>query len=230
LPHDPAPVAQSTGPAVRPVTDDPEEDTVAITAADVKRLRELTSAPMMACKTALVDADGDMDKAAELVRERTGAKMDARAADRTASEGLVHTYLHAPSPGMPAKVGVLLQLSCETDFVAKAEAFQKLAKDLAMHIAAAKPLVVSEDQVDDALLQKERDFARKEALEQGKPEDIIDRIVEGKVKKVYEDYVLLNQPYVLDTDRTVAQAISAVQGIVGEKIEVARFARFEVGA
>lgn len=203
---------------------------MAITAADVKQLRELTNAPMMACKKALVDADGDLDKAAELVRERTGAKMDARAADRTASEGLVHTYLHAPTPGMPAKVGVLLQLSCETDFVAKADAVQKLAKDLSMHIAAAKPMVVREDQVDAALLEKEREFARKEALDQGKPEHIVDKIVEGKVRKVYEDWVLLNQPYVLDGDKTVAQAISEVQAIVGEKLEVARFARFEVGA
>ena len=203
---------------------------MAVTAAEVKQLRELTNAPMMACKKALVDADGDLEKAAELVRERTGAKMDARAADRTAAEGLIHTYLHTPSPGMPPKVGVLLQLSCETDFVAKADAVQKLAKDLAMHIAAAKPLVVREDQVDAALLDKEREFARKEALEQGKPEHIVDRIVEGKIKKVYEDWVLLNQPYVLDSDRTVAQAISDVQAIVGEKLEVARFARFEVGA
>jgi elongation factor Ts len=203
---------------------------VAISAADVKKLRELTSAPMMACKQALVDADGDMGKAAELVRERTGAKMDARAAERTASEGLVHTYLHAPTPGLPPKVGVMLQLSCETDFVAKAAAVQKLAKDLAMHIAATKPLVVSEDQVDPELLAKEQEFARKEALEQGKPERIVERIVDGKVKKVFEDWVLLNQPFVLDSDKTVAQAISEVQAIVGEKLEVARFARFEVGA
>ncbi len=203
---------------------------MAITAADVKQLRELTNAPMMACKKALVDADGDMDKAAELVRERTGAKMDARAADRTAGEGLVHTYLHAPTPGMPAKVGVMLQLSCETDFVAKADAVQKLAKDLAMHIAAAKPLVVTEAQVDESLLDKEREFARKEALDQGKPEHIVERIVDGKVKKVYEEWVLLNQPFVLDGDKTVAQAISDVQATVGEKLEVARFARFEVGA
>lgn len=202
---------------------------MAISAADVKKLRDLTSAPMMACKQALVDADGDFDKAAELVRERTGAKMDARAADRTASEGLVHTYSHTPTPGMPARVGVMLQLSCETDFVAKADAFQKLARDISLHIAAAKPLVVSEDQVDAALLDKEREFARKEAQEQGKPEHVIDRIVEGRVKKVYEEWVLLNQPFVLDTDKTVAQAISEVQAIVGEKLEVARFARFQVG-
>jgi elongation factor Ts len=202
---------------------------VAVTAADVKKLRELTDAPMMACKKALDDADGDLQKAAELVRERTGAKMDARAAERTAAEGLVHTYLHTPSPGMPAKVGVMLQLSCETDFVAKAEQVQKLAKDLSMHIAAAKPLVVSEDQVDEDLLAKEREFARKEAVEQGKPDNIVERIVEGKVKKVFEDYVLLNQPFVIDPDKTVAQVISEVQAVVGEKLEVARFARFQVG-
>ena len=202
---------------------------MAISAADVKQLRELTNAPMMACKKALDDANGDLDKAAELVRERTGAKMDARAADRTASEGIVHTYAHAPTPGMPAKVGVMLQLSCETDFVAKSDAFLKLAKDLGLHIAAAKPMVVSEDQVDSAMLEKEKEFARKEALEQGKPENIVERIVEGKVKKVYEDWVLLNQPFVLDPDKTVAQAISEVQATVGEKLEVARFARFEVG-
>jgi elongation factor Ts len=203
---------------------------VAISAADVKKLRELTNAPMMACKKALEDADGDLDKAAELVRERTGAKMDARAADRTAAEGLVHTYLHAPSPGLPPKVGVMLQLSCETDFVAKGDDFQKLAKDLAMHIAAAKPLVVSEDQVDEQLITKEQEFARKEALDQGKPEHIVDKIVEGKVKKVYEEYVLLNQPFVMDDSKTVAEKISEVQAVLGEKVEVARFARFEVGA
>jgi elongation factor Ts len=203
---------------------------VAVTAADVKKLRELTNAPMMACKKALDDADGDLQKAAELVRERTGAKMDARAAERTASEGLIYTYAHTPTPGMPARVGVLLQLSCETDFVAKADAVQALARNLALHIAAAKPLVVSEDQVDTGLLEKEKEFARKEALEQGKPENIVDRIVEGKVKKVYEDWVLLNQPLVMDPDKTVAQAISEVQAIVGERLEVARFARFEVGA
>lgn len=200
-----------------------------ITAADVKKLRELTNAPMMACKQALVDADGDVDKAAELVRERTGAKMDARVADRTASEGLVHAYLHTPSPGMPARTGVLVQLSCETDFVAKAEAVQKLAKDLAMHIAAAKPIVVREDEVDAALLDKEREFARKEAVDQGKPDDIIERIVEGKVKKAFEEWVLLNQPFVMDPDKSVAQVVSDVQAVVGEKIEIARFARFEVG-
>ena len=203
---------------------------VDISAADVKRLRELTDAPMMACKTALVDAGGDLERAAELVRERTGAKMDARAGERTAGDGLVLSYLHAPTPGLPARVGVLLQLSCETDFVAKGELFGKLAKDLAMHIAAAKPLVVRAEDLDPALVDKEREFARKEAAESGKPADIVERIVEGRVNKALADWVLLDQPFVLDPDRTVAQAISEVQGVLGEKVEVARFARFEVGA
>jgi elongation factor Ts len=204
--------------------------TVEISAADVKRLRELTDAPMMACKTALVDAGGDLEKAAELVRERTGAKMDARAGERTAAEGLVLSYLHAPTPGLPARVGVLLQLSCETDFVAKGEMFGKLAKDIAMHIAASRPLVVSAEDIDPALVDKEREFARKEALEQGKPADIVERIVEGRVAKALSEWVLLDQPFVLDPDRTVAQAISEVQGVLGERIDVARFVRYEVGA
>jgi elongation factor Ts len=203
---------------------------MAISAADVKQLRELTNAPMMACKTALDDAGGDMARAAELVRERTGAKMDARVADRTAGEGSVTSYLHQPSPGQPARVGVLLQLSSETDFVAKSEPFQQLAKQVCMHIAAAKPLFVRVDEVDAAMLEKEREFARKEALEQGKPAEVVERIVEGKVKKVLSEWVLLEQPFVIDPDRTVAQAISDVQAVLGEKIEVARFARYEVGA
>jgi elongation factor Ts len=199
-----------------------------ITDALVKQLREMTDAPMMACKKALEDAGGDLQKAADLVRERTGAKMDARAGERTASEGIVYSYLHTPNPGMPAKVGVMLQLHCETDFVAKTDKFAELARDIAMHIAAMKPLVVSEDQVDAALLEKEKEFARKEAAESGKPADIVERIVDGKVKKFFQESVLLDQPYVRDDSRTVAQLISDVQAVTGEKIEVARFARFEV--
>ena len=203
---------------------------MAVSAADVKKLRELTQAPMMACKQALEDADGDFEKAAELVRERTGAKMDKRAADRTANEGLVYSYLHTPTPGMPAKVGVMLQLSCETDFVAKNSDFKALAHELALHIAAMKPLVVSEEDVDAADLEKEREFARKEAVESGKPDNIVEKIVEGKIKKLYEDWVLLNQPLVTDDSKTVAKRIIEVQGTLGEKVEVARFVRFEVGA
>ena len=200
-----------------------------ITAADVKKLRELTDAPMMACKKALEDADGDLQKAADLVRERTGAKMDARAGERTAADGAVVAYMHAPNPDLPAKVGVLLQLHCETDFVAKGDKFQQLARDIAMHIAAMKPLVVSEADVDAEMLEKEKDFARKEAAESGKPDNIVEKIVEGKIKKFYEEAVLLNQPFVKDDSKTVAQLISEVQGVTGEKIEVAKFVRFQVG-
>ncbi len=200
------------------------------TAADVKKLRDLTGAGMMACKTALEDAGGDLDKAADLVRERTGAKMDARAGERTASDGIVYSYLHTPNPDLPAKVGVMIQLHCETDFVGKTEDFQQLARDLCLHIAAMRPVAVNEADVDPAFLEKEKEFAKKEALEQGKPENIIDRIVEGKVKKVYEDLVLLNQKFVKNDEKTVGQHISDVQAKLGEKIEVAKFQRFEVGA
>jgi elongation factor Ts len=201
---------------------------MAVTAADVKKLRQLTDAPMMACKKALDDADGDLSRAADLVRERTGAKMDARAAGRTATEGVVYSYLHAPTPGQPAKQGVLLQLNCETDFVAKNDKFATLAHQIALHIAAAKPLVVTADEVDPDMLAKEQSFSRKEAAEQGKPDNIIDKIVEGRTRKILEEWVLLNQPFVMDDSKTIAQLVSETQAVLGEKIEIARFARFEV--
>ncbi|MEX0659680.1 MAG: translation elongation factor Ts [Egibacteraceae bacterium] len=200
------------------------------TAADVKKLRDATGAGMMDCKRALTDADGDFDKAAELVRERTGAKMEGRVGERTASEGLVHAYLHTPSPGLPAKQGVLLELNCETDFVAKGEAFRQLAHDVALHIAAMKPQVVSEDQVDQAVLDAERGFVERQAREEGKPDHIVEKIVEGKIKSFYKDKVLLNQPFVKDDSRTVADLLAEFQRTSGEKIEVGRFVRYQVGA
>ncbi len=200
-----------------------------ITAADVKRLRDATGAGMMDCKRALTDAGGDFDKAADLVRERTGAKMSGRVGERTASEGLVHAYLHAPQPGLPPKVGVLVELNCETDFVAKGDAFRTLANDIALHIAAANPAVVREEEVDSELLSKERDFARKQALDEGKPDHIIDRIVEGRLKSFLKEQVLLNQPFVKDDKRTIGDLLSEFQRTSGEKIQVGRFARFKVG-
>lgn len=201
-----------------------------ITAAEVKRLREATGAGMMDCKRALVDADGDFDTAATLVRERTGAKMGDRVGERTASEGIVHAYLHAPTPGLPPKVGVLVELNCETDFVAKGEGFRQLASDIALHIAAMKPAVISEDQVDAEQLAREREFAEKQARDEGKPEHIVDKIVEGRIAAFHKERVLLNQPYVRDDKYTVGQLIEDFQRTSGEKIQVSRMARFEVGA
>lgn len=201
-----------------------------ISAAEVKRLREATGAGMMDCKRALADAEGDFDRAAELVRERTGAKVADRASERTAEEGLVHAYLHTPTPGLPPKVGVLLELSCETDFVAKNEEFAQLARDLAMHIAAMRPVVVRESDVDEATLEAERRFAEKEARDEGKAEHIIEKIVDGKLKAFYKEKVLLNQPFVRDDSRTVGDLVEELQRTTGEKIEVSRFARFEVGS
>ncbi len=200
------------------------------TAADVKRLRDATGAGMMDCKRALTDADGDFDKAADLVRERTGAKMEGRVGERTASEGLVHAYLHTPTPGLPAKTGVLVELNCETDFVAKGDGFKQLANDVALHIAAMNPAVVREDEVDEALLAKERDFAEKQARDEGKPDNIVEKIVEGKVKAFYKEKVLLNQPFVKDDKLTVADLLAEFQRTSGEKIQVRRFCRFQVGA
>jgi elongation factor Ts len=199
------------------------------TAADVKRLRDATGAGMMDCKRALTDADGDFDRAAELVRERTGAKMEGRVGERSASEGIVHAYLHTPTPGMPPKTGVLVELNCETDFVAKGEGFRQLANDVALHVAAMNPAVVREDEVDDELLARERDFATKQARDEGKPEHIISKIVDGKVKAFYKEKVLLNQPFVKNDKQTVGDLLAEFQRTSGEKIEISRFARFQVG-
>jgi elongation factor Ts len=201
-----------------------------ISAADVKRLRDLTGAGMMDCKRALVDADGDFDRAATLVRERTGAKVGDRVGERSANEGLVHAYLHAPTPGLPPRVGVLIELNCETDFVAKGEGFRALANDIALHVAALKPQVVTEDELDPELVASEREFAEKQARDQGKPDHIIGKIVDGRVQALYKERVLLNQPFVRDEKRTVRQLIEEFQRTSGEKIAISRMARFEVGA
>ena len=201
-----------------------------ISAADVKRLREATGAGMMDCKRALVDAGGDFERAATLVRERTGAKMGDRVGGRSANEGLVHAYLHAPTPGLPPKVGVMIELNCETDFVAKGDAFRALANDIALHIAALRPSAISEEDVDPELVVAEREFAEKQARDQGKPDHIIDKIVDGRVAAFYKERVLLNQPYVRDEKRTIRQLLEEFQRTSGEKIAVSRMARFEVGA
>ncbi len=202
---------------------------IQISAADVKKLREATGAGMMDCKKALVEAGGDFDKAADLVRLKTGRKAEARAGDRSANEGIVHSYLHAPTPGIPAKIGVMLTLHCETDFVAKEDSFKVLAQDIALHIAAARPVAVSEDQVDPALVEKERSFARQQAEEEGKPANIIEKIVEGRVASLLKDQVLLNQPFVKDQNKTIKDLITEASARTGEKIEVGQFVRYQIG-
>lgn len=198
-------------------------------AADVKRLRDATGAGMMDCKQALTDAEGDFDRAAELVRERTGARMEKRVSDRSATEGMVHAYLHTPDPDLPAKVGVLVEVNCETDFVAKSERFRQLATDLGLHIAAMRPSVISESDVDEATLATERRFAEQEARELGKPDHVVDKIVEGKLQAFYRERVLLNQPFVKDEQQTVGEVLDEVQRTTGEKVVVNRFVRYEVG-
>ncbi|MBA2530212.1 MAG: elongation factor Ts [Euzebyales bacterium] len=200
-----------------------------ITAADVKRLRDATGAGMMDSKRALVDAGGDFDKGAQLVRQRTGAKMEGRVGERIAAEGLVHAYLHAPTPGLPPKIGVLVELNCETDFVAKGDGFRRLANDVALHIAAMSPAVVREEEVDADLLSRERAFAEKQARDEGKPDHIVDRIVAGKIRAFYSEKVLLNQPFVKDDKRTVGELLGDFQRTSGEKIAVGRFVRYQVG-
>jgi elongation factor Ts len=196
-----------------------------IPAADVAKLRRETGAGMMDCKKALTDADGDFDKARVLLRER-GLADAAKRKGREASDGLVHSYLHAPTPGLPARIGVLLELSTETDFVAKTEETLELARQIAMHIAAARPAYISIEDVPEAVLEQERDLARKKV--EGKPENIVEKAAEGAVKKFAKEMCLVEQPWVRDDKQTIGQLIGSYASKTGENISVRRFVRFEV--
>ena len=200
-----------------------------ITAADVKKLREATGAGMMDCKRALTDNDGDFDKAVQQLREKSQNRI-GRLTVRTASNGLVHSYLHKSSPDLPPTVGVLLELNCETDFVAKTEQFQELAKDIAQHIAAMNPLYVSKEQVPAEVVESERVLYEKIAREEGKPEAALSKIVDGRVQGYYKDTVLLEQAFVKENKKTVRALIEEASGALGEKIQVGRFTRYKVGA
>lgn len=196
---------------------------MSFTAQDVARLRAQTGVGMMECKKALNDANGDFEKAIVLLRER-GLKAVDKKQGRIASEGLVASYIH-----MGGKIGVLVEVNCETDFVAKSADFQNLVKDIAMHIAAANPKYVSEVDVDPAELEKEKEILRAQALNEGKPEKIIEKMVEGRVKKFYEDVCLLNQPFVKDPDLTVKDLLTEATLKIGEKLSIRRFVRYELG-
>jgi elongation factor Ts len=194
-----------------------------ISAQQVKELRDRTGAGMMDCKKALVEAEGDIEKAIDALRTR-GLAAAAKKAGRSTGEGAVTSYIHAGG-----KIGVLLEVNCETDFVARTDDFQELCRDIAMHIAAADPRFVRREEVTDDVLERERQIFRDQALEQGKPANIVDKIVDGKVAKFYGECVLLEQPFVKDPDGTVGDLITQKVAKIGENIQVARFARFKLG-
>lgn len=198
-----------------------------ITAAAVKQLREKTGAGMMECKNALVEAGGNEERAVEILRERGLASAKKREG-RIAAEGTVGSYIH-----MGGKVGVLVELNCETDFVARGEEFQLLVKDIAMHIAAAEPRYVSRDEVPASVLDKEREIATAQAKNDpknaNKPEQVIDRIVEGRLNKFYEETVLVDQPFVKAPEKTVGELVTEKVSKTGERIAIRRFTRYKMG-
>ncbi len=196
---------------------------MSFTAQDVKTLRERTGAGMMDCKNALVECDGDMEKAVDYLREKGIAKA-AKKAGRIAAEGIVDSYIH-----MGGRVGVLLEVNCETDFVANGELFRALVHDIALQIAAANPQYVKKEDVPEDVLEKEKDILRAQALEEGKPANIIDRMVEGRIKTFYEENCLLDQKFVKDPSKTVDQVVIEATAQIGEKISVRRFVRYEMG-
>ncbi len=194
-----------------------------ITSAMVKDLRERTGAGMMDCKKALVESDGDTEKAIALLREK-GLAAAAKKAGRIAAEGMVESYIH-----MGGKIGVLVEVNCETDFVAKTDQFKTFCHDVAMHIAAANPLYVAKEEVPMEALNKEKEIFRAQALNEGKPEKIVDRMVEGRVEKYFKEVCLLEQPFVKDTDKTIKDLVSDATVAIGEKISIRRFTRYERG-
>ena len=198
-----------------------------ITAAAVKQLREKTGAGMMECKNALVEADGSEERAIEILRKRGLASAKKREG-RIAAEGIVGSYIH-----MGGKVGVLLEVNCETDFVARGDEFQQLVKDIAMHVAAAEPKYVNREDVAAVDLDKEREIARAQARNDpknaNKPDQVIDKIVEGRLNKYYEETVLMDQPFVKDPAKTVAELVTEKVAKTGEKITIRRFTRYKMG-
>ncbi len=197
--------------------------TIAISAQAVKELRERTGAGMMECKSALTEAGGDMEAAIDLLRARGAAKA-AKRAEREAREGAIGSYIH-----MGGKIGVLVEVNCETDFVARNDAFQSLVRDIAMHVAAANPVAIRREDFPAEMVERERSVYREQMRESGKPEHIWDKIVDGKIEKFYADQALLEQPFVKNPDQTVGQLITEVSAKTGEKIDVRRFTRFALG-
>ncbi len=194
-----------------------------VTLQMIKELRERTSAGINDCKKALVDAEGDMEKAAVLLREK-GLAAAAKRAGRVASEGIVDSYIHGGG-----RIGVLVEVNCETDFVAQNEKFRAFVKDVAMQIAASSPLYVSKEDVPQEAIEKEKEVLRQQALNEGKPEKIVDKMVEGRISRFYDEYCLLEQQFVKDPEIKVQDLLNSLVAVIGEKITIRRFVRFERG-
>jgi len=194
-----------------------------ISASAVKELRERTGSGMMDCKKALTESNGDMEKAIEILREK-GLAAAAKKAGRIASEGIVDSYIHGGG-----RIGVLIEVNSETDFVAANEEFRQFVKDMAMQVAASNPLYVKREDVDPKVMEKEREIYRAQALNEGKPEKIIEKMVEGRVEKFYKEICLLEQPFIKDTDKTVQEVLTSLIAKIGENITIRRFVRFERG-
>ncbi|AIQ18967.1 MULTISPECIES: translation elongation factor Ts [Paenibacillus] len=196
---------------------------MAVDAKAVKELRERTGAGMLDCKKALEEANNDITKAAELLREK-GLSAAANKAGRIATEGTVESYIHAGG-----RIGVLVEINCETDFVGKTDSFKEFARDIAMQIAAANPLYVRREEVPAEAVEKEKEILKAQALNEGKPEKIVEKMVEGRISKFYEEYCLLEQPFVKDPDKTISQLLNEKISTIGENISIRRFVRFELG-
>lgn len=194
-----------------------------ITAGQVKELRERTGAGMMECKRALEETNGDVEGAIDVLRARGAAKA-AKRAGREATEGVIAQYVH-----MNSKIGVLVEVNCETDFVARNDAFQQLARDLAMHVAAANPIALTPEEIPAEAVDRERSVFLEQVKNEGKPEKIWDRIVDGKLKSFYKDKALLEQPFVKDPAMTVKERVQETAAAMGENIVVRRFVRYELG-
>ena len=194
-----------------------------ITAEMVKTLRERTGAGMMDCKKALVETNGDIDKAIDFLREK-GLAAASKKAGRAATEGAVEAYIHAGG-----RIGVLVEVNCETDFVAMTDGFKALVKDIAMHIAAASPLYTTREEVPAEIIAHEREILKAQAMNEGKPENIAEKMVEGRVEKYYKDNCLMDQVFVKDADLTIAELIKASIAKMGENISIRRFVRYNLG-
>ncbi|EGO63181.1 translation elongation factor Ts [Acetonema longum] len=194
-----------------------------ITAEMVKELRERTGAGMMDCKKALSETNGDMEKAVDFLREK-GLAAAAKKAGRVAAEGVVEAYIHGGG-----RIGVLLELNCETDFVAKTDGFRSLARDIAMQVAASNPGYVAREEVPAAVLEHEREILRVQALNEGKPAHIVEKMIEGRLEKFYKEACLMEQAYIKDPDKTITQVINESIARIGEKISIRRFTRYQLG-